>query len=186
MIACLMKRALRREDGAGALEFALVAGPLFVLLTGVFEVALVTFASTAVENAALTAARFGSTGRSPEDGTRLEEVRRIIEDDTFGLIDPERLSIDVVVYDSFGEIGKPEPITGDDGDGVIEPGEINDLNGNGQWDEDRGSNGPGKPEEFVVYRVVYNWKAMTPLIRPLLGEVPLEAVVPVRNEPFEL
>lgn len=176
---------LRREDGSTALEMALLALPLFTVLVGFFEVALVMFASAALEGAALDAARFGATGAQASGVSRPEQVRQIILDGTVGLLDSDELEIETLVYPSFDDIGEPEPLDDANGNGVHDAGEtFTDINGNGVWDQDMGAAGLGGPEDVVVYRVFYDWAAITPLIRPLMGTMTLSATVPVRNEPY--
>ena len=51
--------------------------------------------------------------------------------------------METLVYDSFEDIGKPEPLTDDNGNGSWDDGEaFIDVNGNGVWDEDMGEAGP--------------------------------------------
>ena len=52
-----LRRVLRNEDGATAVEFALIAAPFFFLLFAMLEVAAVFFTGTVLENAVLEAAR---------------------------------------------------------------------------------------------------------------------------------
>lgn len=53
---------LRNRRGASAVEFALVAGPFFVLIIGMMESAWQLATSAALDHAALKASRFGATG----------------------------------------------------------------------------------------------------------------------------
>lgn len=57
-----LSRVLRNRRGASALEFALVAGPFFVLIIGMMESAWQLATSAALDHAALKASRFGATG----------------------------------------------------------------------------------------------------------------------------
>ena len=55
--------------------------------------------------------------------------------------------MDTLVYESFADIGKPEPFTDQDGNGAYNAGEpFVDVNGNGQWDADMGEAGLGGAE----------------------------------------
>ena len=180
-----LARLCRCRDGAVSLEFALIALPLTLVLVGFFEFAVVLFLGTALEGASLDAARFGATGADGGGTSREERVREIVERRTLGLLDSEDLIIETLVYDSFADIGEPEPFTDANGNGVYDEGEsFTDVNGNGQWDADMGAAGLGGPGAVVVYDVRYDWPAITPLMAPLLGTVRLSTSVPVRNEPF--
>jgi hypothetical protein len=46
--------------------------------------------------------------------------------------------------------------------------------------------GLGGPNDVVLYRVRYDWRPMTPLVRGLLpgGSLELRAAYALRNEPF--
>ena len=172
-------------SGASALEFGILAAPLTVLLVGFFELAIVAFISAALEGAALQASRFGTTGSDPAGASRAERVRNVIEARTLGILDPQELNIETLVYDEFANIGEPEPYTDANGNGQYDDGEAyTDVNGNGQWDNDMGAAGLGGPDAIVVYHVTYVWPPITPLMQPLLGRIELSTTVPVRNEPF--
>lgn len=53
----LTLRFIKAREGATAVEFALIAGPFFLLLMGIIEIALFFFASTMIETATAEAAR---------------------------------------------------------------------------------------------------------------------------------
>lgn len=179
------RRLWRRDDGAVSVEFALLSLPFITVIVGFFELAIVAFLSTALEGASMEAARFGVTGSTDGSLTRSERVRQIIEDGTLGLLDSDDLKIETLVYDSFDNIGEPEPFTDDNGNGSYDDGETyTDVNGNGQWDPDMGAAGLGGPGSVVVYEIAYDWVPITPLMQPLLGTITLSTTVPVRNEPY--
>ena len=56
------RRIARDRRGASATEFALIAGPLFVLIIGIMEAAWQLATGAALDHAALKASRFGATG----------------------------------------------------------------------------------------------------------------------------
>ena len=181
----MLAHLARARDGSSALEFSILAVPFTVLLVGFFELAAVAFLSAALEGAALQASRFGTIGSSPDGQSRSAQVRDVIVQRTLGLLDGEHLTIETLVYDEFADIGDPEPYTDSNGNGSFDQGEsFTDVNGNGQWDADMGAAGLGGPDAVVVYHVTYDWPAMTPLMRPIIGTIRLSASVPVRNEPF--
>lgn len=178
-------RLPRREDGASALEFALISLPLFTVLIGFFEFAVITLTALLLESASLEAARFGATGATPQTGTREEELRRIIEERTFGFVDMTDLDIETLIYNEFSAIGQPEDYEDTNGNGSFDAGEsYDDVNGNGTWDADQGRAGVGGADEIVVYRVSYDWAPLTAFMQPFTGELTLTSSIPVRNEPF--
>lgn len=176
--------SLRRcPRGAAALEFALILPVLLLGIFGCFEVAIALFIGASIENAVMEASRFGVTN---ENETRAERVLEIVAAKTYGLVDMDAVILDTLVYQSFADIGRPEPFTDENDNARYDAGEpYTDVNGNGQWDVDMGAAGLGGPDDIVVYRVRYSSGVMTPLIREVLGEsVQHMSSVAVRNEPF--
>src|SRR5437016_13647790 len=57
-------RFARREDGAAAVEFAMVAAPFLALMFAIMETALVFFASQTLETAVADSARLIMTGQA--------------------------------------------------------------------------------------------------------------------------
>lgn len=121
------------------------------------------------------------------ENPRLRKIREIISDLSFGVLKREKLCIELLSYNGYEDVGKPEPFADIDGDGAWSDGEAyTDVNGNGRWDAERGAYGAGGGGAVVVYTVRYD----TP---PLIGAVPglprdrilrFTARIPVRNEPF--
>lgn len=175
--------------GVAAVDFALVAPPLLLLLVGIFEVALLFTGNVLLQAGASNAARAGITGRVPAGLAREEAIREAVAEATGPLLDPARLRIETMVYPSFGSIGRPEPWDDLDGNGRRDPGEpFDDVNGNGTWDADMGAPGAGGASEVVLYRLTYDWNPVVPMIRALLpgdGVITLRTSLAIRNEPFE-
>ena len=96
------------------------------------------------------------------------------------------MTIDTLVYDTFSDIGKPEPFVDANANAAYDAGEVfTDVNGNGVWDADMGAAGLGGPSDVVVYQLTYDWGIVTPLMRRVMGEtVEMVSSVAVRNEPF--
>ena len=186
----LLPRVLRRlrgeEDGATIVEFAMVFPVFLLAVFGGIETAIVIFISSSIEAAVLEASRYGVTGGTVPGVSREERVLGIVESNTYGLIDMDLVEIDTLVYESFDDIGQPEPFEDGNGNFVYDTGELfTDVNGNGQWDADMGAAGLGGPSDVVVYRVRYAWGIMTPLIQSVMGEsIAHVSSVAVRNEPF--
>ena len=67
----VVRRFLKKDDGAAAVEFALVAAPFLALVFAIMETALVFFAGQTLETAAYTQSsrrQLRSVRRPPEDG----------------------------------------------------------------------------------------------------------------------
>lgn len=175
--------------GSVATEFAIVAPILFTAMIGVMELAFVLIVSSLMEGALRDASRFGITGFVPDGTTREEQILRIVEDRTIGLVDMDDVVVETKTYSSFGAVGDPEPYTDANGNGEYDPGEsYTDVNGNGQWDADQGEDGAGDADAVVLYRIRYDLPLLTGFLGDSFGQdgsFPLSASVVVRNEPFD-
>ena len=172
------------EDGSAAVEFMLASPALFAILVGFVEVAMLLIVALSLGDASLQAARFGATGDMVPGRTREQEIRRIIDERTLGLLRVDDLAVETRVYPNLPAALAAEWLDDRDGDGDWTEGEwFDDANGNGLWDGDLGdaAAGPGGSSAIVVYRVAYDW---TPMTMPALPPVTLRAAVPIRNEPF--
>jgi len=58
----IARRMVRQEDGAAAVEFALVAAPFLAMVFAIIETAIVFFAGQALETAAADGSRLIMTG----------------------------------------------------------------------------------------------------------------------------
>ena len=186
-----MRRLLRPAGlaaaaaGSTAVEFALILPVLLLFVIGSIEMAINLFIGSSIESAVMEASRYGITGT--EAGvSRADKVLEIVADRTYGLLDMDQVDMDTLVYESFADIGEPEPFTDQDGNLVYNSGEpFVDVNGNGQWDEDMGEAGLGGPSDVVVYRLSYDWGVITPFMQRVLGEsITHVSSIAVRNEPY--
>ncbi|MGE0118598.1 MAG: TadE/TadG family type IV pilus assembly protein [Dongiaceae bacterium] len=188
-----LRRFGRSNDGAAALEFALVLPPLCLILVGMFEVAMLMFTQASMEGALREAARFSMTGSVQDPADREEQIVAIVDQYTFGMLDTDDMVTTFLVYDSFTDVNQPEPFTDNNGNGTFEAGiddfdVDDDINGNGQWDGDMGIAGVGTAEQVVEYTVEYDWQVMTPFMAQFMGDdgqIHLTARVVIRNEPWD-
>jgi Flp pilus assembly pilin Flp len=188
-----LRRFARSNDGAAALEFALVLPPLCLILVGMFEVSMLMFTQASMEGALREAARFGMTGSVADPADRQDQILALIDKNTFNMLDDPTISF--LIYPSFGDVGEPEPYT----ENSVPPNETydagidgftpsQDVNGNGVWDGDQGEAGLGASEQIVQYTVEYDWEVMTPFMAPVFGDdgkVHLKASIVLRNEPWD-
>lgn len=183
----LARRAWPAGTGGQALiEFAIIAPIFLALLCAIFEFSGIMFVQTLLEGAAREASRYGITGQDGGEISREDRIVQIVTDNSYGIVDVAELQMETLVYARFEDIGRPEPFTDQNGNGLYDAGEpYTDINGNGQWDADMGAAGLGGPGDIVVYRLRYDWPVMIPLFVPWLGQsVALRANIVVRNEPF--
>jgi Flp pilus assembly protein TadG len=180
-----------RTEGSVVTEFALVAPALLALITMTMEFGMMMFTSSLMEGALREASRYGVTGQGgATQEERLVEIMAIIQERTIGLVDMDQADVKILVYDSFGDIGRGEAFVDGNGNGTYDLGEtFQDENGNGVWDRDVGTSGSGTARDIVVYRMTYHWNLLTPFAGTFIGDengqVTLSASIAVRNEPWE-
>lgn len=184
-----MLSMFRSEDGASALEFAMIAPIVLLFTVGVIEISLMMLTQNIMESATFVASRLGKTGYIEANMSREDTIKKALEDSADGLLDPGRVHIDKLSYDEFGDIGMPEPFVDANGNGDRDNGEnYTDINGNSKYDKDMGAASAGGAGEIVVYVVTYAWKVTTPIMNAILGdehgEYKLTARTVVKNEPF--
>ncbi len=175
--------------GATAIEFAIAAPVLFMFTFGILETSTVMFAKGVLESSVSSASRMGKTGFVAEGMSREEYIQQMVKQKAAGLLKPEKLAIKTKTYESFDNIGKPEPCNDVNGNGSCEVSEYQDINGNGKWDADMGSAGLGGAGDIVVYTVTYPWQIMTPIIQSFIGEngkYDISSSIVVRNEPYDV
>jgi Flp pilus assembly protein TadG len=176
------------KRGAALVEFAFALPIVIIVLAGTLDLGLVLFADILLEGAVRDTSRLGITGYAPTSESRDNMILKALKSDTLGLIDTNKAVITHKVYDSFADIGKPEPYTDENGNGSYDVGEpYNDVNGNGKWDSDMGVAGLGGSGDIVLYTVTYDWTTWTHLVAPLFGKdgkITLTASTAVRNEPY--
>lgn len=184
----LLTRLREGEEGVTAVEFALVAPMLLLLMMGIIETGLIMFTQNVMEGATFSASRLGKTGYTESDTTREDLIIQQLTRRAGTLINPSEIQIDAVSYAQFDQIGDPEPFIDANGNGTRDNGEnYTDSNGNGQYDEDMGIEGLGNAGEVVVYTVSYPWHIYTPMVGRFFGSdgtIDLTARTVVQNEPY--
>lgn len=162
------------EDGASAVEFALVAMPFFLLLFGIIEIGLMFFGQQLLDHGVGQSARLIRTGQAQMGG--FDEAR--FREDVCSQInvlfscDGGDLKIDVRTYDSFDDVDL-----------------TNSIDDNEQIDDSDFGYQPGAGGDIVVVRVLYAWPIITPNFGIGHGQLTdgkrlMAASNTFRNEPF--
>jgi pilus assembly protein Flp/PilA len=105
----LIKRFQRSQDGATAIEFALIAGPFFLLFFAIVETVMMLWTNAVLEQAVSEASRAVLTGTSrtrytaEDSAANTRAFTQAICNYAPGFIDCERLRVDVRSYASFEE-----------------------------------------------------------------------------------
>jgi Flp pilus assembly protein TadG len=175
-----LRRAARRmrgraRSGSAAIEFAFVAPVLFLFLAGTIETGVIYFAGTTLQNATDDAARMVRTGQAV--GMTAAQFKTQICSEVSGLISSStcsaNLQVDMRQYSNFSSATYPTV-----------------TNSNGSLNT-AAMQYPGAlaPCEVVLVRAFYPWTIMTPLMAPLLENMPagqylLTSAAAFRSEPY--
>jgi Flp pilus assembly protein TadG len=128
----------RADDGAAAVEFAMISVPLIALLLATFQTAVVLFAAQALETATETAARQIMTGQAQGANLTLAQFRNLICPTSSGgtqaanalpaLIDCSKLIIDVRVASSFSSTDTSKTVFTNPSQAQFNPGGPSTIN----------------------------------------------------------
>lgn len=170
-----LRRLVRHEDGAAAVEFAIVAAPFLALIFAIIETAIVFFAGQTLETAIADASRLILTGQAQQQNFDGQAFKQAVCQRIFGLFDCQNgIKIDVRKYSSFGagDLSKPLDQQG------------NLLGGFGNNYE------PGGPGEIVIVRAIYEWPVYVQLLGFNLADMKngkrlIMATAAFRNEPYQ-
>ncbi|KPF55420.1 MULTISPECIES: TadE/TadG family type IV pilus assembly protein [unclassified Novosphingobium] len=180
-----MVRRLRRDArGVTALEFALAAPVMLLIMAVLLELGLAYYVQavlTGTINAAgrdssLQSAQTSTTTIDSEVTTRIQHV-----------VPWATVSFSRRNYTDFTNVGQPEVFTDSNKNGQYDQGEcFNDANGNGVWDADMGKTGLGGANDVVLYTVTVNYTALFGF-SSMLGlptNMTASASTILRNQPF--
>jgi Flp pilus assembly protein TadG len=143
VIACFVQ-VKTKEDGAAAIEFALVAMPFFGLLFGIFEMAYVFWANGVFTEAVNPVARLVLVGKAQTSNMDEGAFREKICERASAMFDCEKFVIDVRPYPSFREIKEV---------GLVKDGQVEAVQYN-----------TGSTGEIIMVRVGYPWKSIMPFV----------------------
>lgn len=155
----ITRRITGQQAGATAIEFAIVAPVLILLLFGIIEFSLMMFASSIIEGATANISRQSKTGadrstaadpgeQAQEDTARLQQM---ILARGRGVLHSDKLTV----------VTRPDSsVTGS----------------------------VGRAGEMVIYNVRYDWNIITPFLSSMLGDedgiFTISSTTAVVNEPF--
>lgn len=151
---------LRRDTrGASAVEFALTAPILFVVISGTLDMAQGYYVNTVLQGAVNAAARKSSLQTGPSESSKLDGlVTTMVK----YAMPKAAVTFTRKNYAEFSAVGRPEEISVDaNKNGALDPGDcFVDMNDNALWDDDMGKTGLGGANDVVVYIVAVNYKRM--------------------------
>lgn len=162
----------RREDGATAVEFSLVALPFMAMLFAIIESAIVFFAGQTLEAAGTDAARLIMTGQAQTAGMSQSAFKSEVCKKIVGLFDcAGGVYVDVKTYTNFSSANTSNPVS------------------NGTLDKSNFAYQPGGPGSIVVMKLYYEWPIYVSLMNAGLSNLSgnkrlLVATMAFRNEPY--
>jgi Flp pilus assembly protein TadG len=168
----LVRRLLRRNDGAAAVEFAMVAAPFLALVFAILETAIVFFGGQLLETATADSARLIMTGQAQKSKLSEAQFKEEVCKRIYGLFDcMGGIKVDVRTYASFSAINSAKPID-DNKNLTVTP-----------------TYSPGGPGDIVVVRLMYEWPVYVSLLGFNLADLAngkrlIMATAAFRNEPF--
>lgn len=171
----LVIRFGRKDDGAAAVEFALVAIPFFAIMFAIIELAFVFWAGQVLETAVNNASRLIMTGQAQKQNFDKAKFKQELCSRVLGLFNCNTgIIIDVRTSGAFASanLGKPA------------------YKANGQVDDTGFQYQTGGPGDIVVVRVMYEWPLIMRTFGLDLADTPsgkrlLMSAVAFRNEPYQ-
>lgn len=168
----LARRFARQQDGAAAVEFALVAVPFLALTFAILETALVFFAGQTLEAAVTDASRLIMTGQAQTAGYSQADFKNAVCARIYGLFDcTNGIYVDVKNYSSFSSISTASPVS------------------NGTFDTTKMTYVPAGPGCIEVVSLYYQWPIYVTMLGNNLANLSggnrlLVATAVFRNEPY--
>jgi Flp pilus assembly protein TadG len=164
-----LRRFAKRQDGAVAVEFALVMLPFLLLMFIIMETALVFFAGQTLETAVADSARLIKTGQAQNSSLTQATFKTAVCARVYALFDcSSGMYVDVQTYSDFSSISTTVTY---------------DSSGNPVTTYSPGSSG-----DIVVVRLIYKWPIAIPMVQTWLANSGssrlLVATAAFRNEPF--
>ena len=178
-----LRRLLRERRGATAVEFAMIIGPLMLIIMATLDLGYRMYVQSVLQGAMIEAVRVSSIG-----GKTTAQVDQVVKDRLKSLLGADKLSFERKSYYQFSYVKKPEPlITDKNGNGAYDPGDCwKDVNPNGTYDTDSGKTGLGGGDDIFYYQVTATFPHLGPAAR-MLGEGANHIVTAntmMRNQPF--
>lgn len=176
----IIRRFRRSDDGATAIEFAILAVPFFVLLMGIIECSLIFFAGQMLDSTTDNIGRKIRTGQM--DNTVSESTfKTALCNEAAILFDCSKIHVDLQVADDFSELGDP-PLPDSASNSV---------------DFTKYSFTAPCPEEITMITASYEWPIFTYFVsdniyrtvsgstgNPAFRKILLNAISVFRTEPF--
>jgi Flp pilus assembly protein TadG len=130
------------NQGATAVEFALIAPPLFAVLIAIFEVGIFLFAQANLQAAASTAGRLFMTGQGQNSSMTQSQLTSQICPMIQALFDCTQLMVNIQSYSDFSSANASTPTLTYNAQGQV----------TNSW-----SYSLGTPGQIMVVQLIYQW-----------------------------
>jgi Flp pilus assembly pilin Flp len=178
-------RLHKNEEGATAIEFAIIAPLLFMLMFGMIQFGVIMFMKSVLDNAMNTASRLGITG-SNYAGTSYADnpaIQEALGDDNNG---GQGITREFIIRETAQRLSGGI-ITGQDLEiGCTNLGQTNVFSATEAVYE--GECNFGSAGDVIIYNARYNWDLFIPLTDYFLpgvvlnGKFPITSSIAVKNE----
>jgi Flp pilus assembly protein TadG len=183
--AGLLRQILWRRDGAAAVEFALIAPMLITVIMGLFDVGFTLYTNVTLQGAVQQAARKSTVSTAISTSSLMDNA---VRKQVMLVVPNAQVTFNRKSYANFSNVETAEDFTDVNKNGTCNSGEpFEDANGNGIWDQDRGSSGLGGARDAVLYTVTVTYKRPFPMAK-LIGlpqNVTSVAKTVLRNQPYD-
>ena len=184
VFSALCRRLRRNTRGVALVEFAMTAPVFLLVLMGIFDYSWQLYAKQVLQGAVAKAARDATLENNISNQDTLDhKVRQSVQ----AVFKNAEVHFVRKAYDSFEEVGDPEPFKDLNGNKIRDDGEcFEDINGNKSWDSDRGRTGNGGADDVILYTASMTFNSVLP-VWSMLGqpqETTLKATTVLRNQPF--
>lgn len=181
-IRALALRLVRQKDGVTAVEFALAAPVLLILLLGIYDIGHMAYSSAVLHGAVEEVARraaLETASVADEDAY----VRGVIQ----GVAPGATVTTTRESYYDFTDVDRPESWNDANSSGACDNSEsYTDENRNGRWDADVGQSGNGGANDVVIYKVTVAYTPLFPV--PFMTnhnqQREISATTVKKNQPF--
>jgi Flp pilus assembly protein TadG len=168
----LFRRLAGCQDGAAAIEFAIVGVPFIAILVAILETSMVFFTQQLLQTATTQTARLIMTGQAQNQGMSATQFKQAVCTNAISIFDCTNLYVNVQKFSSFSGMTQPNPVS----NGVFNASSMTYITG-----------GPG---DIILIQVFYKlpmWDAPLgfDLSNLSAGQRLLVATSVFRNEPYK-
>lgn len=183
MRSAIFPRLHRDRRGIAAVEFALVAPVMLIVMLGFVDLAYTMYVRAMLEGTLQEAARLTTVGNQTP-----ASVDTFVKNRMRGFGARIDVSSKTTSYYEYSGVGKPEKIKQDTAPfGEYNEGDCwEDLNGNTEWDSVSGVDGVGGSDDVVYYETSATFPAIVPIYKFInLSDMHVvKATTVLRNQPF--